>query len=78
MGYGLFVFLRMLALYKKTSKSDIVFGKITKSCPLKILSKMPENGVILSDGIESDYLQFNSGIEAVIITVAETKGHLIV
>ncbi|MDV3425891.1 MAG: sugar kinase [Bacillota bacterium] len=61
----------------KTSKSDIVFGKITKSCPLKILSQMPENGVIFSDGIENDYLQFNSGIEAV-ITVAEKKGHLIV
>jgi hypothetical protein len=38
---------------------------------------MPENGVIFSDGIESDYLQFNSGIEAT-ITVAEKKGHLVV
>jgi hypothetical protein len=38
---------------------------------------MPENGVIFSDGIESDYLQFNSGIEAA-ITVAEKKGHLVV
>lgn len=61
----------------KTSKSDIVFGKVTKGCPLKILSQMPENGVIFSDGIENDYLQFNSGIEAV-IAVAEKKGHLIV
>lgn len=30
-----------------------------------------------SDGIESDYLQFNSGIEAT-ITVAEKRGHLVV
>lgn len=61
----------------RTSKADIVFGKITKGCPLKILSQMPENGVIFSDGIESDYLQFNSGIEAT-ITVAEKKGQLVI
>lgn len=61
----------------RTSKTDIVFGKVTKGCPLKILSQMPENGVIFSDGIENDYIQFNSGIEAT-ITVAEKKGHLVV
>jgi hypothetical protein len=61
----------------RTSKADVVFGKVTKDCPLKILSQMPENGVIFSDGIESDYLQFNSGIEAT-ITVSEKKGHLVV
>ncbi len=61
----------------KTSKADIVFGKVTKGSPLKILSQMPENGVIFSDGIENDYLQFNSGIEAT-ITVAEKRGHLVV
>jgi hypothetical protein len=54
---------------KCSSKTDIVFGKVTKGCPLKILSQMPENGVIFSDGIESDYLQFNSGVEAT-ITIA--------
>ncbi|MCI1945678.1 sugar kinase [Clostridium luticellarii] len=61
----------------RVSKADMVFGRITKKCPLKISSQMPENGVIFSDGIESDYLQFNSGIEAA-ITVAEKKGHLVV
>ena len=61
----------------RTSKADVVFGKVTKGCPLKILSQMPENGVIFSDGIESDYLQFNSGIEAT-ITIAEKRGHLVV
>ncbi len=61
----------------KTSKADIVFGKVEKESPLRILSQMPENGVIFSDGMESDYLQFNSGIEAT-ITVAEKRGHLIV
>lgn len=61
----------------KVSKTEIVFGKITKYSPLKILSQMPENGVIFSDGIESDFLQFNSGIEAKIM-LAEKKGHLVV
>lgn len=61
----------------RTSQTDLVFGKITQDAPLKVLSQMPENGVIFSDGIESDFVQFNSGIEAT-ITVAEKKGHLIV
>lgn len=61
----------------KTSQTGLVFGKITEECPLSILSQMPENGVIFSDGIENDFLQFNSGIEAT-ITVAEKKGHLVV
>jgi hypothetical protein len=37
---------------------------------------MPENGVIFSDGIESDFLTFNSGIVAN-ISVSERVGHLI-
>jgi len=61
----------------KNSKTDVVFGKITQGCPLKILSQMPENGVIFSDGIECDYLQFNAGIEAT-ISLAEKKGHLVI
>jgi len=38
---------------------------------------MPENGVIFSDGIEADRLDFNSGTE-VQIAVAERQGQLIV
>jgi NAD kinase len=61
----------------RTTGANIVYGHVSKACPLKILSQMPENGVIFSDGMENDYLQFNSGIQAV-ITVAEKKGHLVV
>lgn len=61
----------------KTSQADIVFGKVTANKPLKILSQMPENGVIFSDGIENDFLQFNSGVQAT-IRVAEKRGHLVV
>ncbi len=61
----------------KTSHTDIVFGKVTRRTPLKVLSQMPENGVIFSDGVESDFVQFNSGIEAT-ISIAEKKGKLVV
>lgn len=60
----------------KVTKTELVFGRVDSRNPLKINSLMPENGVIFSDGLESDFLQFNSGIEAV-ITVAEKKGHLV-
>jgi len=58
-----------------TTGASLVFGKITDS--LRITSHMPENGVVFSDGIEQDFLQFNSGLEAT-ITVAAKKGCLVV
>ena len=61
----------------KTSGAGLVFGKITPKGPLNLLSQMPENGVIFSDGIEADYLEFNSGTRAV-IGVADKKGRLVV
>jgi len=60
----------------KTTGTSLVFGKIEGS-PLQISSQMPESGIIFSDGIEQDFLQFNSGIEAK-ISVASKKGYLIV
>lgn len=60
----------------KTTGAAITFGKITAQQPLIITSHMPENGIIFSDGIESDYINFNSGAEAV-ITIAEKKGYLV-
>ena len=61
----------------KTTGTTLIFGKITGSRQLTILSQMAENGVIFSDGIESDFLQFNSGMEAV-VSVAGIKGILVV
>jgi len=61
----------------KASAATLVFGKVTPKEPMKLVSQMPEHGVIFSDGIEADYLEFNSGIQAV-ISVAEKKGHLVV
>lgn len=61
----------------KSSNAGIIFGKITPGEPLSITSQMPENGVIFSDGIESDYIRFNSGTRAT-VTIAHKKGHLVV
>jgi NAD kinase len=60
-----------------TTDTELIFGKITNKTPLKIVSQMSENGVIFSDGIESDFLEFNSGIEAT-VGIAGKKGILIV
>lgn len=61
----------------KTSAATLVFGKVTPKEPLRLVSQMPENGVIFSDGIEADYLEFNSGTQA-LVTLAEKKGRLVV
>ncbi len=61
----------------KTSSATLVFGKITGARPLTLISQTPEVGVIFSDGIESDFVAFNSGTQAT-ISVAEKRGHLVI
>ena len=61
----------------KFSQAALVFGKITRTQPMELVSQMPERGVIFSDGIEKDYLEFNSGTHAT-IGVADKKGYLVV
>lgn len=61
----------------KWTSARFVFGKIDQQNIFKILSQMPEDGVIFSDGVESDYLQFNSGMEAT-VGIADKKGLLVI
>jgi hypothetical protein len=61
----------------RTSSAAIAFGEILPDAPLTLVSQMPENGVIFSDGIEADFLPFQAGTTAT-ITVAEKKGHLVI
>ncbi len=61
----------------KTTGASLVFGRVTRDMPLILESRMAENGVIFSDGMEKDFLQFNSGTRAV-IGIAERKGVLVV
>ncbi|GCE22438.1 NAD(+)/NADH kinase [Dictyobacter kobayashii] len=60
----------------KISQANLVFGQLQRGQELIITSQMPENGIIFSDGIESDYLAFPSGFIAR-IGLAERKAHLI-
>lgn len=48
-----------------------------KGQPTERVSRMPQNGVLFSDSVEADYLQFNSGAIAK-IGLAEKEVHLIV
>lgn len=50
----------------RTSSADLAYGSITSDSPLQITSLMPRHGVIFSDGVEEDFLQFNSGSVATI------------
>ncbi|MCR5387561.1 MAG: sugar kinase [Treponema sp.] len=61
----------------KHSKANIVSGYIDDAHPLIVESFMPQKGVIFSDGIEKDYLNFNSGA-IVKIGLADSKAHIIV
>lgn len=60
----------------RTSQTEIVFGRIDAGHPLTIRSRMPEHGVIFSDGIESDYLRFTAGMEAT-VGLAAVQGRLV-
>ncbi len=61
----------------KNTGTSLVFGQVTPQQPLTIESQMGENGVIFSDGIEQDFLEFNSGTKAT-IALAKQKGQLVV
>lgn len=60
----------------KGSRAGIVAGMIPPGQELVIESTMSENGVIFSDGVESDFLEFNSGATAR-IRAASDKAKLV-
>lgn len=60
----------------RTSAAHTVFGRIEANDTLEIVSQMPQNGVIFSDGVEADYLEFNSGTIAN-VGLSEKKLHLV-
>lgn len=55
------IFLVREPFQSQTSQTEIVAGIINEGENLILESQMPESGVIFSDGMEWDYLQFNSG-----------------
>ncbi len=60
----------------RTTGVEMVAGMIEESMSLRMESLMPQQGVIFSDGIENDFLEFNSGV-VVEIAVAPQKTRLV-
>lgn len=56
--------------------TSLVYGKIEEGDSFKLASQMAEGGIIFSDGIVDDALEFNSGTIAS-IGVASTQGQLV-
>jgi NAD kinase len=54
------------------SKAGIVAGIVEHQQTLELDSLMPSGGVIFSDGVEADFLQFNSGSSVIVRAAAET------
>lgn len=59
------------------SQTTLIHGRIARSQTLRLRSRMPDQGVIFSDGMEADYLRFTAGMEAT-IGIANRQGQLIV
>jgi len=59
------------------SQATIVAGAVSREAPLTLESQMPAAGVIFSDGVEADHLDFNAGATASIGIAAE-KANLVV
>lgn len=60
----------------RSSEATLVFGTIAAGSVLGLRSMMGGNGVIFSDGIETDCLEFNSGVEAR-FSIADRRGQLV-
>lgn len=61
----------------RSSQANLIFGRVDCDHPLKLRSRMAENGIIFSDGIAQDFMDFNAGMEAT-ITLAREQGQLVV
>jgi NAD kinase len=59
------------------SQANVVAGIVEPTQTLELESLMPSGGVIFSDGIEADYLQFNSGSIAT-VKAADEMARLVV
>lgn len=55
----------------RTTQASLVMGRILEGEEIVVDSLMPAGGVIFSDGVESDFLEFNAGSIARISAAAE-------
>jgi hypothetical protein len=61
----------------RSSQATVLCGRIERGEPLVMTSLMAESGVIFSDGVEADFLEFSAGTR-VEISVATRRGRLVV
>lgn len=61
----------------RTSQVTLVHGEFGRETPIQIRSLMPDNGIIFSDGIESDFLRFTAGMLAT-VSVSNAQGQLVI
>lgn len=71
------VFVVREPFLSRSSQAGLVAGEITRDKPLRLESRTPEGGVIFSDGVETDYLNFNAGALAT-LHIAARKASLVV
>lgn len=60
----------------RQTQAGIVYGRLTGKDTFRILSRMPENGVVFSDGMESDAIEFNVGTE-IAVGISPKRGMLV-
>ena len=59
----------------RTTSADIVYGRVDRGQKLVLTSHIPEGGVMFSDGIVQDSIEFNAG-SSVSISVSPVVGRL--
>lgn len=61
----------------QTTQTDLTIGRVDNQHPLAVTSYMPTNGVIFSDGMENDVIEFNAGTR-LNIGLAKKVGKLVI
>lgn len=61
----------------RATQTGLVFGVIEGRDDLRVISQMPSGGVVFSDGMETDAIEFHSGTE-IRIGIADKRGKLVV
>ncbi len=60
----------------RSTQAGIVYGKIGAKDNFQVISQMARGGVVFSDGMEQDTLEFHAG-SRVTVSIAERKGRLV-
>ncbi|MBR1851843.1 MAG: hypothetical protein IJ794_01505 [Lachnospiraceae bacterium] len=58
------------------TQTELVYGQVTEQDSLSFVSDMAENGVVFSDGMLDDTIEFNAGTKLT-VSVADRVGRLV-